>query len=143
MGTIPFLSFFPIGCSDVLGSSNLLHLTIRRVSLCDAMVFSVKSLPALNSHEAKQKKGLRWAQDKTKISHAHSKNTICFVFYCVQMRVHKRAEPARVGGLADWLRTDLTDSRSPPPLITMVTAVCIRQAGAVLSVRSRGRETTL
>lgn len=50
------------------------------------------------------------------------------------MRVHKRAEPARVGGLADWLRSDLKDSRSPPPLVTMVTAVCIRQAGAVLSV---------
>lgn len=53
------------------------------------------------------------------------------------MRVHKRAEPARVGGLADWLRTDLTESSSPPPLITTVTAVCIRQAGAVLSVGSR------
>lgn len=55
------------------------------------------------------------------------------------MRVHKRTEPVRVGGLADWLRTDLTDSRSPPPLIVKVTAVCIRQAGAVLSVGSRQR----
>jgi len=54
------------------------------------------------------------------------------------MRVHKRAETARVGGLADWLRTDLTDSRSPPPLITTVTAVCIRQAGAVLSRNAWG-----
>lgn len=83
---------------------------------------------------------MRWAQDKRKISHAHSKNAVWFAFYCVQMRVRKRAEPVRVGGLADWLRTDLTDSRSPPPLITTVTAVCIRQAGAVLSVGSRKRE---
>lgn len=48
-------------------------------------------------------------------SHAHSKNTIKFVFYCIQMRVRKRAEPAGVGGLADWLRTGLTNSRSPSP----------------------------
>lgn len=85
------------------------------------------------------KKGVRWAQDKRKRSHAHSKNAVWFAFYCVQMRVHKRAEPTRVGGLADWLRTDLKYSRSPPPLITTVTAVCIRQAGAVLSVGGRQR----
>lgn len=144
VGNHSFPIFFsPTGrCSEVLGSSNLLHLTKRRVSLCDAMVFSIKSLSALNSYEAKQKKG--WDGHKTKKrTHAHSKNTICFVFYCIQMRVHKRAKPARVGGLADWLRTDLTDSRSPPPLITMVTAVCILQAGVVLSVGSRWRETRL
>lgn len=81
----------------------------------------------------KPKKGVRWAQDKRKRSHAHSKNAVWFAFYCVQMRVRKRAEPARLGRLADWLRTDLTDSRFPPLLIITVTAVCIRQAGAVLS----------
>lgn len=89
------------------------------------------------------KKGVRWAQDKRKRSHAHSKNAVWFAFYCVRMKVHKRAEPARVGGLAGWLRTDLTDSRSPTPLITTVTAVCIRQAGAVLSVARGKRETRL
>jgi len=99
---------------------------------------------ALRSNEAKfLKKGVWWAQDKRKRSHAHSKNAVWFAFYCVQMRVHKRAETARVGGLADWLRTDLTDSRSPPPLITTVTAVCIRQAGAVLSRNAWGENEWL
>lgn len=50
------------------------------------------------------------------------------------MRVCKRVEPAAVGGLMDRLRTDFMGSRSPPPLIITVTAVCIRQVEAVLSV---------
>lgn len=100
---------------------------------------SVKSLPALSLMKP-NKKGVRWAQDKRKRSHAHSKNAVWFAFYCVQMTVHKRAEPARVGGLADWLRTDLTDSRSPPPLILTVTAVYNRQAGVVLSRNAWGWE---
>lgn len=85
-------------------------------------------------------KVVRWAQDKKKerkkVMHI-VKNAVWFAFYCVQMRVHKWVEPATLGGLADWLRTDLTDSRSPPPLIIMVTAVCTRQAGAVLSAGNR------
>lgn len=61
------------------------------------------------------------------------KNAVWFAFYCVQVRVCKKAEPVQVVGLADWLTTDLMDSRSPPLLITKVTAVCTQPAGAVLS----------
>lgn len=45
-----------------------------------------------------------------------------------------------LGGLADWLRTDLTDSRSPRPLSASVTAVCIRRAGAALSAEDTERD---
>lgn len=65
------------------------------------------------------------------------KNAVWFAFYCVQVRVCKKAEPVQVVGLADWLTTDLMDSRSPPPLITKVTAVCTQPAGAVLSARNK------
>lgn len=47
-----------------------------------------------------------------------------------------------MGGLADWLRTDSSHCRSPPPMITTVTAVCIRPAGAALSVRGWGETQT-
>ena len=36
------------------------------------------------------KKGVRWAQDKRKGSHAQSKNAVWCAFYCVQVRVHKK-----------------------------------------------------
>lgn len=96
LGNVAFLSFFLWWCSEVLGSSNLLHLTKRRrQSLCDVMVLIiVKSVSALSSNEAKLKRGEMGAR-QIKRSHAHSKNAVWFAFYCVQMRVHKRADPAR------------------------------------------------
>lgn len=53
------------------------------------------------------------------------------------MRVRRREVPSGEG-LADWLETGLMDSRAPRPLVTAVTAVCIRQAGAVLSRNAWG-----
>lgn len=54
------------------------------------------------------------------------------------------AEPAVEGGLADWLRMDLTAGLRFPPQWLLVTAACIRQAGAVLSaVRGQSEHTAL
>ena len=86
----------------------------------------------------KPNKRVRWAQDKrNKVMHI-VKNAVWIAFYCVQVRVHKRAEPVRVGGLSDWLRTELTQQVLTSP--DHHGYCCLHSAGWGCSFCGRKRE---
>lgn len=128
------------------GSSNLLHLTKEEEARLCAIpwAFQLESSHFLLWVWMKpNEKGWDGRKTKEKEVMHRVKTQYGLRFIAFRWEFIKRAEPVRVGGLADWIRTKLTGSRSPPPMITVVTAVCIRQAGAVLSRNAWGENDWL